>query len=570
MQRPTVKPRLGVEQVEMMFAHIFRLPEVTNLAFADLRPELFYPGTEAHYMLLWQAAVEVYQKQGAKAFETHEYAYAVLEIEILTSVRARPGSLNAELYDKLFSRTDSNPGLLYWIFNLVKPAELTLAWGKQLVRDFRLEREVSDMLQTIVAGAGGNIIVDLPETLRKLSDQYVSITAQGSDRAMSGAPEGWTPKPMHKFPTNIDFIDKFLKGGHAGGEAYGVLGAYASGKTALAVQIAYRGARLQLEMNANDPTYRAKDWFIFTYEATFDEILVRLWSNACTIDHAKLEEFNWDKLTTGANGESGLDRYEKLHFAKDIKQQIFKGEKERLEDEMPMFRVNFWVHDMTGTGENPKKGTGYVPEIKSLIQAELNELSRRDGWKHEVGGVVIDYAGLCAKRFMTEHDVDLNHLRHYVGDFGYKCKTELAVPFNCPVWVFHQLDTKSNKKKMKTLSSHADAAEAKNFGENLVFCFELGTKDAKTNTLYMNCSKARRAQIGRSPLLQIEGKFFRFRRAPGIYEVNSAGEVCKKSDLSISTTEHTAPPNNQESEAPPAPEEVGKGYNPSNPDMEFS
>lgn len=536
--RPTVKPRLGIEQIEWMFAHIFRSTDIADLAFASLRPELFHPGTEAHYQLLWQSALSIYQKQGAKAFTNPDYAYAVLEIEILSRVRSKADSLNPEFYDRLFSRNEKNPGILLWIFNQVKESELKLGWGKELLRDFRLEREVSDALAALIGGASGKVIVNLPDLLNKLTEKQVAISAQTTDRAVSGAPVGWTPPPMEKIKTGISYLDHFLRGGHAKGEAYGVLGAYGSGKTSLAIQIAQSGSMYQLSLGEKDPTYRPKDWFIFTYEATADECRTRLWAMACTVDHHKLEEFDWGKFTTGASGIDGLDPYEKKYFAHEIKQGVYLGEKERLERELPRFNVNFWIHDMTGTGDNPKKGTGYIQEIIALLKTDLNEMSRRDGWKHELGGVVIDYAGLCAKRYVSEHGVDLNHLRHFVGDFGYKCKTEIAVPFNCPVWVFHQLDTKANKKSMRSMSHHADAAEGKNFGENMVFCFELGTKDPTTNTLYMNCSKARRGQVGRSPLLQLEGRFFRIVEDQE-HIVNSIGEVKpkKKAGVSVATSE---------------------------------
>jgi hypothetical protein len=545
-----------------MFAHIFRLPAIADLAFTNLRPERFNIGTEAHYNILWNSAIDIYDKQGVEAFSNPDYAYAVMEIEILSRVRSRPDVLNTEFFDRLVSRSEKNPGLLMWLFTQVKDSELNIDWGKELLSNFRLEREVSDVVASLVSSAAGKTIINLPDVLTKLSEHQIAIQSQVTERAVSGAPEGWTPKPMKKFKTGITFLDRFLKGGHAKGEAYGVLGAYGSGKTILAVQIAYAGARYEQSLVTLDPEYHPKDWFLFSFEATSDECLQRLWSMACTINHHKIEEFDWSKLTTAANGVDSLEPYERRYFSAFHKQNIILGEKERLEREMPFFNVNFWVHDMTGTGDNPKKGTGYINEIISLIKIEIAELSRRDGWQHEVGGVVIDYAGLCAKRHILDHGIDLNHIRHYVGDFGYKCKTGIAVPFKCPVWIFHQLDTKSNKKSMKTAVHHADAAEAKNFGENMVFCFQLRSKDINTNTLYMDCTKARRGEVGRSPLLLIEGEFFRIVEDTQ-HTVNTVGEVKPKKGI---TVESTMP--NQESLPDSSFSEEPKDFS-SNPDSEF-
>src|SRR5271167_4448479 len=179
--RPTVKPRLSTEQIEWMFAHIFRLPDIADLAFPSLRPELFNTGTEPHYNVLWGAALEIYRKQGTKAFENIDYAYAVIELEILTRVRSQPGVLNTEFYNKLLSRKEGEPGLLLWLFDLVKPTELTPQWGKELLRDFRLEREVSDVFADLIKTSDTKTIVNLPEVLEKLTEKHTAINSQVSE-----------------------------------------------------------------------------------------------------------------------------------------------------------------------------------------------------------------------------------------------------------------------------------------------------------------------------------------------------------------------------------------------------
>jgi hypothetical protein len=530
--RPVVESRLTDEKIEWMFAHVCRLPDIGSLAFGSLQANCFNAGTEAHYRLFWKVASDVYRDQGPQVFETLDYLCAFMEVELQSRIRDNPGSINRDQQRKLLSRSDDRPGLLRWIFEIVKLSELNIQWGKDLLTAFRVEREVNDALLSIASASSGKVITNLPETLRELSEQHIAITSRAGDRAESGAPPGWTPPRMNKVPTNVGFLDVFLKGGHASAEVYGVLGAYGSGKTSLAVQIAYQGAMRELVKAERDPEYHPKDWFFFSYEATADEIRVRLWAQACTIDHHKLEEYDREALTTADNGVDSLDDYERQYFDRDIRQGVVLGERERLDRTIGQLNINFWVHDMVSS-ENPKKGSGYVDEIASLIQTDISEWSRRDGWQHEVGGVVVDYAGACAKRHMDERGIQTSETRHYIGGMGAVIKRKVAVAFHCPVWLFHQLSAQSNKRAMTAEAHHADAAEARNFAENLVFCFQLGTKDPKTSTLYLSCTKARRGAVGKSPLLELEGLFYRFREAKG-FVVNTYGEVISEREGAIS------------------------------------
>ena len=499
---PKTDVKISPAQIEFMLTHVVRLPNLFTIAKGQMAARVFSEQHEAAYGKLWHAVLEV-EKDKQDFFQDVSGAqmavWSYLEPR-LTPDPDLPASLKAFLLDP-------NNGLIKRIFHEVNFVE---AEAYKLLKRFLRERVVQNPLWKKLSSAEGRLLDDLPQILIEAQRLDTSLATMDDDPVESGAPENWTPVKLNKFPSGIKFIDTMLRGGHAPGEVYGVLGAYASGKTSLAVQIVYNTAKVQQELACitEGETIYPKECYLFTYEATGDEIRMRLWASACSIEHGILEEFDWDKLSTKGN----LKPYE-LELYKDRiksghKDQIL-GEYERLKATEPMLRKNLWVLDMSGTGKNPKRGTGYVSEIRQIIDADLQRKSRASGRKHEVGVIVIDYAGLAAWRHIGEHGVEATELRHYIGRFGDCCKKELAVPLNTPVWVFHQLTGEANKRTHKVQQHYTDAAESKGFAENLAFCFALGTKDEETNTLLFSCSKARRAQIGHPPTLVIEGDFFR-------------------------------------------------------------
>jgi hypothetical protein len=101
-------------------------------------------------------------------------------------------------------------------------------------------------------------------------------------------------------------------------------------------------------------------------------------------------------------------------------------------------------------------------------------------------------------------------MRHYLANFCNEARFKIAVPFNCPVWVLHQLNTEANKKAPTAQQHHSYASECGNFAENVWFAFVFSTKDKANNTCALYCTKERRAKGDRAAqILKIEGNFCR-------------------------------------------------------------
>jgi RecA/RadA recombinase len=523
--KPETRPRLDDQEKSYLLAHILRLPDLFSTARNKLLPEYWYLGTEPGYRLIWLTALTMVEKFGTEALYNIEQAWSLLSTEAQAKMKADDKSYSPAIWDSVFSQ-DSPPGLLTWVYRDVLPGELTYKWGSDLLIRFMNERVVSDKLRRLLIDAGDDVITNIMPMFADLKNEAIQVSEINDSPVESGAPEGWVPTPLGKYPTGVTFIDTLLNGGHAAGETYGILGAFGSGKTTLALQLLAESAKYQQGQRDSDKDGLeiAGDCYYFHYECTSDEIRPRLWSYVGEIDRDKIEEFDVSKLTRrgGQMEPYEIERFKQTSSLVGL--ETMDGEFERLERALRHIRQNMWLIDMSGNPKSPKRGTGYVAEIADIIEEHQRKLTIKDGWKHKVSIIVIDYAGLCSKRYMKAMNYNESRLRHLVGDFGDECHGKLAVPFHTPVWIMHQLSGQANKRTFHTKQTHGDAAESASFAENLWFCFSLGTKDDVTGVVRFNVSKARRTKLGEPPILRINGPLSALVVAHG-YVVDGTGKV---------------------------------------------
>lgn len=519
---PEVSPRLDPMELDFMLAHVILNPGLFSVARGLIHADLFSGDSESVQKLAWETAVTLADRHNDPKIlsENRAVAWNMMEATANAIITANPSDYTEAVRASISSRDPNDPGIFFWMYSILRPEELKPEWGNDLLVRFLRERTVTDALSKVVNSAHGAVIDNLTPIVHEIAAQEAYIAQLSSDPVESGAPEGWEPQPIGKYPTGVDFIDMFLQGGHAPGETYGVLGAYGSGKTTLAVQIFAESGLYQQQLAAVRPGYTPGDVYLFHYERSGADMRKILWGFVAQIHQTiTMQEYRKENLSTRGN----LKDYEKERWARDLREHgpmAVRGERERIEDAIPRIRKNMWMIDMSGAPDNPKRGTGYVPEMGLIIQNHQNKLDQMEREKairegrdpstaprHHVSVVVVDYAGLCAKRHLRANNLPDSRLRHLIGDFGDLCRIHIADRFRTPVWIMHQLSGEANKRTHGTKQVHADAAESKAFAENLWFCFSMGTKDAEFNTMYFNCSKARRAGLGKPPLIQVDGNF---------------------------------------------------------------
>ncbi len=265
---------------------------------------------------------------------------------------------------------------------------------------------------------------------------------------------------------------------------------------------------------------RRKVSCFFSWEQSLDQLRLRFWSFAGTIDSTRLESFCDEQLQLSCNGNYAP--YETSLFAKEIVQEKEQGrvqgaELERLATATEELGDIVRIFDFSGSDEdNPQAGQGGLDEVSAALRKV-----REEGY--DIGVVVIDYAKIAVMRYMSARGEDMNNTRHYLGSFCNEARFKIANEFNCPVWIFQQLNTEANRKAPGVKQHHSYASECGTFAENVWFAFVFSTKDEKNKLTTLFCTKSRRASGEVPPaILKIEGQFCRMSETVDWYHDGSS------------------------------------------------
>lgn len=504
---PEVTPRLTFDEKENMLVHLLRLKHLFSDAKNQLKVEHFNLESEKIYALVWRVALELAENNNGILPE--KGLRRRIAGKISSIAEASPDTLTEREYNELM---DVQNGFINYCFNFPDD-ELTEKDGRLLLETFLRERTIIDPLKKFIVDSGEGNPLNLRGMLRKLEEQELKITAVKTNPISNAFPDNWRPKPVQLIPTGVPFLDSFM-GGQAGGEAYGILGPTGVGKTSLGIMLAVEGSKYE---QFNRPPAEIGHWYFISYESSVEsDIRLRVLSYAAQIKRDIL--FSGEKLSVTGD----LKDYERIKWNDAYQAGLsVPGETERL-NSASYLRKNLWLVDMSGSlEENPKIGSGGVQEIVDYLALEQDSGKR-------IAGVVIDYVGIAVKRFMSNNGVGYDLLRHYIGGYGDEARMRIAARFKCPVWLLHQLTGEANMRSPTAKQHHALAAEAKNFADNLWYCFNIGTKDPETNTCIIHCSKQRRSYNNLTPVVFIDGALCTMRAADDLYTVDNGKIVSKQ------------------------------------------
>lgn len=477
-----------------MLLHILRMPTLFQLAQARLKPENF-SSVDLPYAVVWRAALSLAAATTdglppSKGFQRR------LEGEVLRILEADP-DVTEDIYTQLLGgdEKDTN-GLLDWIFSFAD-SELDETEGTALLKKYLHDQLVVQPLKDYVYNLGQKVPEDISDMLRAVELQKQQIESIGDIQAESPITDLFEPMEVSIFPTNVQFLDDYMGGGQANGEAYVLLGPSGVGKTTMGVQLCCQGAKYsqQLYRKTRNPD-DLRHWYFFSYEQpTKPDIYHRVWSHMGQIH---IDTFRkGEPLSTS----SSLKPYEKEKFREQLAQGLrVEGEKERFAGiARELDPKNLWLFDMSGMND-PTAGKGGVEEMSRILAKEA-QMGRN------IGGIVVDYAGLVADRYISQNNLSYDHLRHILRGFLDKVRHQISNKFNCPAWILHQLAGAANNKSPTAKQHHSDAAECKTFADNAWFAFSLGTKDTN-NMCRVSCTKSRRSSgTTKEKVIFIDGAF---------------------------------------------------------------
>ena len=384
-----------------------------------------------------------------------------------------------------------------WDTNLSK-SEDHAEWAIKAVKKFQEERIAAKVRTTIQTR--GWVREDLPSFRRRPATRPRRSPPSAFPPRQAFFPRlGQGGRDCNMFATGVDFLDVALKGGHAPGEVYGVLGPFASCKTTLAVMLCVEGCRQAAAVLKETGEHQYV--FLASYEAGLPELRIRTLSYAAKIKRSSLEHMGQQGLAVLSTAKHLLP-YEGIMFAAalDAGQKVL-GERGRAKLAMKLLEKHLIILDMTGGDEQHRgAGSGYVAEITSRIKAEL----RGRGPDASCRLTIIDYVGAMAKRHLTVANKAVDELRHWVANAPLEAKNQIAAKYACPVWLMHQISGAANTKAPGAQYHHTDAAESKSFAENLDFSFSVGTPNAM-GLCQLIATKHRRTGHQAAQIVQIQG-----------------------------------------------------------------
>jgi len=328
--------------------------------------------------------------------------------------------------------------------------------------------------------------------------------------------------------TGLDFLDKYMAGGSAPREVYGLMAPYGTCKTTIAVMLWCLAARQAYEETLRDEWDGKKGLsFIVTYEAPLaPEIQHRALMYAATIHRSSLEKMGYDGLDALRTDPNEPLPYEQKKFINEISEGLFQPERTRVDAIIPILNNHTVCLDFTGADPDfPTAGSGGIGEIESRIKLELRN---RGLDKHYVKNVIVDYLGLMVDRDQTLDGPKRadNHLLYQQAIP--QLQKNISTAFNCHTWVMHQLSGQANAmlSPTKTLH-HTDAKGSKSFGENLNFAFVIGNLNLDQMG-QIACTKHRRSKNMPPSIIKVQGEYNNV-VAPDNYHIDGNGKIVDKS-----------------------------------------
>lgn len=470
---PAVASRMTEGELQLLLCYLTRDLSTLGTARTQFASSLLSPAAESGASLYLDALYAYYDRYGSLPVQPHmtaEFARVAAESPL--------GGREADV------RWAEN--VLTQAFDPVMTEAVVQnrRFGLDLLVRLLTERTVVNRLEAVIRQTPGQYVLsDVGAVFTHLSGQLGQVNSlRAADTVPLFPDDAFTLEMPTVIQTGVDFLDDTVLGGgcHAG-KVYGLLGPYGSFKTGLGVQIAVSSSERQV----GRPDEGLSVYFV--YEGGASEIRIRGIAQAADMPKDTVEEyFRQGQNPTVLSTASSLKQYEIDRY--QIQEQQLPGrpgELERLADARHRM-ANLRIADMSGPRENPDAGSGYAQEIVSYLE-RLTYSTRLP-----IKMVVIDYVKKLCVRHLQAKGWSFDRLRELASPFPDLIRRTVAEKFGCAVWLLQQLNAEANKKAPGSAQHHADAAESRDFGENLWYAITLSNPDRRNNhTLNLAVTKSR-------------------------------------------------------------------------------
>ena len=467
MKEKLVAP-LGSRQIELAFRTALRDGDLFQLLVGLIRIDHF-SADEIHLAICWRAALDAHSR-----------------MEKLPT----PTSISAAVNDKVAANPQQiqpvhRKRLSDFLLRLKKTpqAELDVREARITLRRWVEEREFDSLRLKLQDPNNPRSISAFLEEFKSQIDAVAHIES-GVSKPLFDDDDVFVPdESLATFSTGYRFIDQLMEGGQARREVNMIMAPYSGGKTALTTSMWYEAGRLFRAMRHKDPGGKRQVAVLAVYEPNTTEIKSRLLVYGAKIPFDRVKQI---KDKSHYSTMENLQPYERLMFSRPEARP--KPEIVRVREMQSLVREHLLLLDMTESTSTVRAGQGDVAEIV----ARMRDYQRQHS-DVEFSWLGIDYAGVMCNNHvaMNRSLSETSAYRRWLSNTPMRCKNQLAIPFDLPVWLVHQLSADANEAPPWRIPRHTDGAESRTMAENTSFCFCIGTPTPQGVRIF-NRSKGRR------------------------------------------------------------------------------
>jgi RecA/RadA recombinase len=489
--------------IEFMLMHVMRDRATFEMARSHLTPEMLNRPHEAPYRHIWQAAVRYYHAHSRVP------QYEWLCTSTLDSLSAEPALQDKKIGGKFL---DVAVELLQWIYNQkTNPDDALEPWAAQeIMRALLIERGPEDDMRRAFTTSMGRQVHNLPKLVQRAQERIQDISALGqAPIRQDNMPMKWAGIVRPRWPTGVEFVDRILGGGCSPGWVNVLIGPTGGGKTTLSMQIACEIARTEYKRKLGNMSNGLSVYF--SYEDS--SLILR---SRASIYSARVSAETFKGVEDGVEPEfSGIGRlktYEQKFYAGHEHANERLGELERMEQVRP------WVnHHLVLVGNDEgSHGNGHIPEITAKLHAIQNEYGM------PIKAVFIDWAGALVQNYLqrTLGQYDGGQMSLNLQTLTNRAKQEVAMPFDCVVWLPHQLKGTLTNMAPAKMPHHSQGQWCSTFADHAWYAFVLGVKDEEHNVCQFGATKTRHSASTPPTILRVDGALGRMTEVANHYEVD--------------------------------------------------
>lgn len=497
--RRSIRNKIPVGKIILMLSGCIRDRSIYFKARENLFSNLF-TDEELPFAVIWKAVNNIHTPKIRVDLFNNETAYHQL-VEIETnSVFEKPEIKSNKYHAIAYKNCFDENGLINHIFRIDREL-LVKQEILEILSAFLIERTVNDQILKATS-LENHYIHDIDNIFKCIYDQYrkcLNVKERKQQNLIDLLkPENVFSVMPKLLPSGIPWLDEMMGGGFAKKECYVLLGPTGGGKSFFCNQIMVTGAQLQAVIDRQNG--KGQYWYYFTYELSKEQMLPRILQCGARVHINTLRQGEIDQLSDA----SSLKEYEFSEYINPSHIPYRLGEKERIEQFLQSIsgkngQSMSEIVDFSGD----EGGDGGVDEIAAYLHNCSEE------GKHPIG-VVIDYAGHCVYRYVESRRMRPETVFSILPNFVDRVRNLIAVPFDCVVWVVHQLHGNATKGKQGIIH-HTDAFGSRNFGMGADFCFQLSKYCEHTKLLKLHLTKCRRGAPNS------EGKVLEFRPEFGVF-----------------------------------------------------